>query len=1045
MKRIFTLAIIAFFLSITESIYAQNSDYLLSTTSTGNGITTDNSKNWTDLTSVTIDVTNISNLLVSASINMRPDGSDTKGREAHYNIYQSDNILNESGLIQREIIKTSETGVESWGIGTLVHIFDVSALSGNKTFVIQHRNYGSSKANRNIYSTVRLTAIALTTKINQNELSNSVKRLTSYDNTTSNTYVGIIGLTTDAIELPIKGDIYVAASINSKASVGNTSAEYQLQYSADGGVNYSNMGNSVVRTMYGSFDDGMVSLVGILQNQDPDNDFMFRVLHRRSVGVGTVSSGNANLLAIALAHDGGGSFESIYSEQGPGVSITGVSTLPQSVNSVNFTTTASINSINPSVYVHAQYELSASGLDASVNPDQRMRAQNQMFLTAGGITQSAEKHYRYISDNTGTGSGGFIGLAENLTPESILDIGMQHSIEYISNPDLIEDEVLTTSSVILCGFQTVDKSGFIWNGSVSDEWELDANWDSEVAPTLSSHHVTIPNVITQPIITGSVTRECAAIILNSGATLAIADNSTLKVANNISNNGTLFLGHSSSLVQTHAGSDENSGYGTYQIIRNGTSSSYGYNIWASPVQSASITSTFDGINPCDIWVFDTQNQNWNHDFTVGFSTTCYGNPVTFSATDVITGGDGLMDIGRGYFVPGNISPIKTFTGQIFNGDLSVPINTTNLGNPGGSNWTDDDWNLIGNPYPSALNATAFWNENAFNNERIINGLYFWDEADTTGGYNQYSDYASWNLTGGVNSGNSVRVPTGHIASGQGFWVYAKSNTNVIFNNSMRSDSNNQFFKDGPSENHNIWLSFTTPSNYQNNILIGYNKNSTDQIDNGYDAHKLIGNSHVKLASFIDTEEFVIQSFAPINIGKSKNILLVATSDESGIHTFSSYKKENIPENIHIILYDKELGIKHDIMNQDYHVSLTANVEYTTRFELIFTNEYQMNNGSIDIAEEKSGTKYYHVNSTNETTEDHFSVVQYSGIIELHNPNGIQGTIQLFDITGKSIRVIEQTEMAEIIKIDSGTLKPGIYFIQISSNNKSIYHRKILQL
>ena len=1036
MKRIFTLAICVLLLSFTKNINAQNSDYLLTASSTGNGVTIDDSKNWTDLTSVTIDVTNISNLLVNASINMRPDGADTKGREAHYNIYQSDNILNESGIIQREIIKTSETGVESWGLGTLVHIFDVSGLSGTKTFVLQHRNYGSSKSGRNIYSSARLTAIALTTSINAYELSNSVKRLTSYDNTTSNTYVGIIGLTTDQISLPIKGDIYVAASINSKASVGNTSAEYQLQYSTDGGINYYNLGKSVTRTMYGSFDDGMISLVEILQNQSLGNQFLFRVLHRRSNGVGTVSSGNANLIAVALAHNGGGYFESVHSEIGlTGNSITGISSLPQTVTSCNFTTTSAISGVNPAIYVHTQYELGASGLSQSVNPDQRMRAQNQMFLTQGSSKLTAENYYRLISDNTGTGSGGFIGLIDNLSSQETVTIGMQHSIAYISNPDVTEDETLTTSQVILCGFQTVDKSGFIWNGSVSSAWELDANWDSDLAPTLSSHNVTIPDVVNQPLITGSIIRDVGSLIVESNASMGIGDSSTLRIANNISNEGAIVLGHSSSLLQTHTGLDENSGSGTYHIIRTGTNSSYGYNIWSSPVQSSSITSVFSDCNPCDIWVFDAPNQAWSHDYSNGFSTTCYGNPVTFGPTDVISGGNGLMDTGRGYFVPGNTSAIKTFTGKIFNGDLSVPITTTSLVNPGGSNWSDDDWNLIGNPYPSGLNASAFWNENAVSNERIMTGLYFWDEADTANGYNQHSDYASWNLTGGVNSGNSSRIPTGCIGSGQGFWVYAKANSNVVFNNSMRSDTNDQFFKNGTSENHNLWISFTSPSNYQNNILVGYNKSNTDTIDNGYDAHKLIGNAHVKFASYIGHEEFVIQSFAPVGLGKSKIIGLVISSDESGNHVFSNYKKEQIPENIHVILHDKTLGIKHDIKNHDYQVSLSANVAYTDRFELIFKNEYLINDSDFEGPQEL----------ISEQASEYFSVIQSSNIIEINNPNGIQGTIKIYDVTGKVITIIQQSEIDEKVQINAGALKPGIYFIQISHNNKNIYHRKILQL
>ncbi len=130
MKSIKLLLAIFVMSLMTLSTNAQ--DYLLSTSQIGSGTTTDNSQLWTDIDSVTIDVTNMSYLLVSVGINMRPDGSSTAGREANYNIYRSDNITDNSGVIKRQMAHINETGVESWGVGTLVHIFDVSSLSGNR-------------------------------------------------------------------------------------------------------------------------------------------------------------------------------------------------------------------------------------------------------------------------------------------------------------------------------------------------------------------------------------------------------------------------------------------------------------------------------------------------------------------------------------------------------------------------------------------------------------------------------------------------------------------------------------------------------------------------------------------------------------------------------------------------------------------------------------------------------------------------------------------------------------------------------------------------
>ena len=528
--------------------------------------------------------------------------------------------------------------------------------------------------------------------------------------------------------------------------------------------------------------------------------------------------------------------------------------------------------------------------------------------------------------------------------------------------------------------------------------------------------------------------------IETGGLITLNSDISLIVTGDIDNEGTFTLEENASLIQNTTGANSNSGSGTYTVNRSGNNSSYVYNIWSSPIESANLTSVFTDANPCDIWVFDRLSQAWSHDFTIGYSTSCYGNAVTFTASDVITGGDGVMDVTGGYFVPGSANSAKTYTGEVNNGDYSKTISITSLGNPGGTDWGDDDWNLLGNPYPSALSAGAFWIENAINNSRITDALYFWDEADTTGGYNQNSDYASWNLSGGVNSGNSLEIPSGNIASGQGFWVVASANTDVVFSNSMRASSNSQFFKQrNQSVQHNAWFSFTSPSGYQNNILVGYNAATTDQEDPGYDAHKLVGNSHVRFASYIDTEEFVIQSFAPIPLGSNKTIPLVVTSDEAGMHTFSGYKRENLPANFKIYLRDKRLGIDTDLQSSDYTISLDPNIEYSSRFELVFINTIEnAGTGSSpkgDLAGADTSTT---VTGISENKNANYLVIQNENEIVISNQNGINGAIKIFDVTGKLVWEKEnlKNQVAETINLNS--IAGGSYFITILSNGEKVF-------
>lgn len=471
MKRLrFKIVLVIVYLIQTTFSYCQN-DYLKSQTTMGNGITTNNSTDWTNFVSTSIDVTGISKVLVTASINMRPDGSDSDKREANYRIYRTANPLDNSGLIKREIIKNGEVGVESWGIGTLVHIFDVSSLSGTISFTLEHSNQGNPKNERNIYSSARLTVIALTTSVSGYELSSDVKRLSTEVATTSNSFEPVLGLTTDVISLPFDGDIYVTASINSKSGGSGNVGEYQLESTSDG-INWVDLGKPVKRTMVNNFDDGIISLVGLLSGQSAGNNYQFRISHRKESGANAIYTNNVNLVAIALNHLGEGYFPSFYNEVGTaGIGITGVSTLPEEVISTNFTTPSDIGVEKPDVYVNAQFLMSAENLDARAKPDQRMRGANQLFLYNGIDEIGKTTYLRYIPDNSNFGSGGTISLAENLDESTFYTLKMKHYIDYISNPDATEDEVLTTSEVILTGFQTFDKP----ISSLSNEEFLELN------------------------------------------------------------------------------------------------------------------------------------------------------------------------------------------------------------------------------------------------------------------------------------------------------------------------------------------------------------------------------------------------------------------------------------------------------------------------------------------------------------------------------------------------------------------------------------------
>lgn len=245
------------------------------------------------------------------------------------------------------------------------------------------------------------------------------------------------------------------------------------------------------------------------------------------------------------------------------------------------------------------------------------------------------------------------------------------------------------------------------------------------------------------------------------------------------------------------------------------------------------------------------------------------NPVINNWVNVPT--STVMEAGKGYIMRGPntgmwiLEPTEYdayFEGVPHNGDVVVPVVVD-----------ASILNLIGNPYPGALNADCFLQDPA--NADIWGTLYFWAHnipIDLTGGTQQgfpgsgaynynINDYAVYNLLGGVGTGIvniennlvSTNRPMGHIAAAQGFFVEGISTGSVVFTNDMRVGSENgnngQFFRGGTPgdcpvpERHRLWLQITStdvlsssPTQFKQ-TLVGYADGATTSsvLDRDYDA------------------------------------------------------------------------------------------------------------------------------------------------------------------------------------------------------------------
>ncbi len=239
--------------------------------------------------------------------------------------------------------------------------------------------------------------------------------------------------------------------------------------------------------------------------------------------------------------------------------------------------------------------------------------------------------------------------------------------------------------------------------------------------------------------------------------------------------GSLVFEDKASLIQVN--NVANSGNITYKRSTSPISN-FDYTYWSSPVSPQTLYNVYPNTLGDKFYSFDGLGNKW----------------VQENTSSIMAKGIGYIIRGPQSYAAPNLPAeyVASFIGVANDGAISVPI--TASGNA---------LYLLGNPYPSALDADAF----LLNNPVLEGTLYFWTHNTNIGtnvsnpgsGVYAYSgdDYASYNLTGGAATSTGVKtgsasipgaintaIPSGKIDSGQGFFAGTKTSGSVNFTNSM---------------------------------------------------------------------------------------------------------------------------------------------------------------------------------------------------------------------------------------------------------------------
>ena len=534
-----------------------------------------------------------------------------------------------------------------------------------------------------------------------------------------------------------------------------------------------------------------------------------------------------------------------------------------------------------------------------------------------------------------------------------------------------------------------------WNGT---------SWSTGAPPTRSQKIVFTSTFSSTTNLTGcSCQVTSAAVVINSGHTLAVTDDVK------ITGSGTLTFEDGASLVQTNNAA-VNSGTIIYKR-RTTPLKQFDYTYWSSPVSNPTLSQL--ATNSL-FYSFSPSINNW-----VG-----QANTTTMTAG---AGYIGRSPSGLNYTTSQIVE--TSFSGVPNNGIITTPIIKETSA-----------FNLIGNPYPSAVAADLFIAANS----AVTNGtLYFWthNTAITNNVYTA-NDYAKYNYTGSVGTANPAATggvaPTGKIAAGQGFFIEAKTSLangsySATFNNAMRIIGNNtQFFKNATPtttlnsiseglERHRVWLSLRSTLGAYNQMLLGYVEGATNDFDSLFDGKTLAVGNTVSLYTSIGTDDLAIQGRS-LPFSDSDIIPLGYSTTINGQLNISLDNFDGVFTSENIYLLDKTTSIYHDLKLGDYNFT-TVNGTFNNRFELRFTNT------TLGV--------------TNPTiTDSDIKIVANNNQISIYSPLKLIEKVQVFDVLGKLL-FTQNNVSSTIFETKELGIAPQILIVKITVENSQTITKKTL--
>ncbi|PNW28052.1 PKD-like domain-containing protein [Formosa algae] len=572
------------------------------------------------------------------------------------------------------------------------------------------------------------------------------------------------------------------------------------------------------------------------------------------------------------------------------------------------------------------------------------------------------------------------------------------------------------------------------------DWDTAAAWmNADVNQLPNSGDITWNIVKIKNNVTLDKTTTVLGLIVEDN-TLTVPNNTPLYVSKYLKLDGNLKLEGEAQLIQSENSIVDYTGTGGLLRDQEGTTNVYNYNYWSSPVSTTGPDSERT-YKLSEVLHVGNTPVGWtaNHDGAPG-------NPPSISTRWLYLFENYTSDyanwhkidenydinVGLGYLMKGTSNADYTFIGQPNNGDYLVNVSAGYDA-------------LVGNPYPSAIDANAFItdNRNMLDDGGNNGEIRFWKQSTTNNTHvaKEYlGGYASLNLTGGnpavapediSGTGDADNyIPQRYIPVAQGFFITAGQTGNIMFNNSqrifkteasgsstfLRTDETNE---ESTNDIQRIRLSFKNPDNATRQLLLGFTPDNvaTDDVDFGYDATNFESLSSDMLF-LIKDKTYVIQGVGEFDETKQYPLALFIGKD--GNIEISLNALENFETNIDVFIYDSYTDTYTQINNSKYQMHLDQG-DYSDRYFLAFNEDSR-----LDIVDNELSN--ISVNYLSKTDEVYIATPSHINIKQVYLINTLGQTVRVWNTTNATF--------SNTSKIPVKHVSEGNYIVKVETDKGS---------